>query len=118
MGTGLHFADAGAARGSKLASRLLKYSQITGVFFGPDFISVNKLEAVGWDALKPIVLGAIMDSYADFDAKGTPIIEAVKIAEDTAAAPEDDEVVSMIKELIETRIRPAVQEDGGDIFYA
>lgn len=68
-------------------------------------------------ALKPIVLDAIMDAYADMDTAGVPIIEEVQASADTAISEDDDEVVAMIKELLETRIRPAVQEDGGDIFY-
>jgi hypothetical protein len=69
-------------------------------------------------ALKPVILNAIMDAYTDAEAKGTPIIEEVEQAPDTAITDADDEVTAMIKELLETRIRPAVQEDGGDIFFA
>jgi NFU1 iron-sulfur cluster scaffold homolog, mitochondrial len=58
----------------------------------------------------------MMDAFNEQDTKGTPLIAEAKPA-DTAVLPEDDEVVAMIKELLETRIRPAVQEDGGDIFY-
>jgi hypothetical protein len=117
LGTGVHFASAADAAGSKLARALLKYPQITGVFFGRDFVSVNKVEDARWDALKPIVLGKMMDAFAELDASGAPIIEALKPAADTAPSEDDSEVVSMIKELIETRIRPAVQEDGGDIIF-
>ncbi len=98
------------------------------MFLGKDFISVNKQEDISWTPLKPIVLDAILDAYAELDSKGTPLVEAPKdaaVAKDGSGAPasseaaheEDDEVVAMIKELLETRIRPAVQEDGGDIFY-
>ena len=69
-------------------------------------------------ALKPVILDAIMDAYAEEEAKGTPLIADVAPAADTQVLPEDDEVTAMIKELLETRIRPAVQEDGGDIFFA
>jgi hypothetical protein len=118
LGGGLHFSDAASARGSPLARRLLKTKEITGVFLGPDFISVNKDERTGWAALKPIVVSAIMDAYAELDAKGVALVgPAPEAAADTAAQPEDTEVVAMIKELLETRIRPAVQEDGGDIFF-
>lgn len=118
LGSGMHFADAGDARGSKLVRQLLKVKEITGVFLGRDFISVNKVEAVSWTALKPIVLHRIMDAYAELDASGTPIVEAAPAsAPDTAPSAEDSEVVALIKELLETRIRPAVQEDGGDILY-
>lgn len=67
--------------------------------------------------LRPIILDALMDAFAEAEARGGDIVEEVAPAEDTAVLPEDDEVVAMIKELLETRIRPAVQEDGGDIFF-
>lgn len=66
--------------------------------------------------LKPIILNIIMDAYADLDSSGTPIIVDAPPSVDTMILPEDDEVTAMIKELLDTRIRPAVQEDGGDIF--
>ena len=69
-------------------------------------------------ALKPVILDAIMDAYAEMEAKGTDLIADVPPAEDTRITETDDEVTAMIKELLETRIRPAVQEDGGDIFFA
>lgn len=117
LGSGMHFSSLAEAGPSKLVRALLKYPQITGVFLGRDFVSVNKQEDARWDALKPIVLGRMMDAFADLDAKGEPLVSAPRVAADTAPADDDDEVVAMIKELIETRIRPAVQEDGGDIFY-
>lgn len=117
LGSGLHFSSAAEARGSKLVRALLKHGDITGVFLGRDFISVNKRESATWQPLKVIVVDAIMDAYAELEAKGTPIVEEPAAAADTQAQPEDSEVVAMIKELIETRIRPAVQEDGGDIFF-
>ena len=119
LGSGLHFSSAGEARGSKLVRALLKHADITGVFLGRDFISVNKRESASWQPLKVVIVEAIMDAYAELEAKGTPIVEApsASTAEDTQVRPEDSEVVAMIKELIETRIRPAVQEDGGDIFF-
>jgi hypothetical protein len=64
-----------------------------------------------------VVLDAIMDAYAEADSKGVALVDEVKPATDTQITEADDEVVAMIKELLETRIRPAVQEDGGDIFY-
>lgn len=78
-------------------------------------------------ALRPIVLDAMMDAYSEAEARGGDLVEVVAGSSsgagaggsnsDTAITEEDDEVVAMIKELLETRIRPAVQEDGGDIFY-
>jgi Fe-S cluster biogenesis protein NfuA len=117
LGSGLHFSSIAEARGSKLVRTLLKHGEITGVFLGRDFLSVNKRESAAWQPLKVVVVDAIMDAYAELEAKGTPIVELPAAAEDTAVQPEDSEVVAMIKELIETRIRPAVQEDGGDIFF-
>jgi len=67
--------------------------------------------------LRPIILDALMDAFAEAEARGGDIVEDVAPSEDTVVLPEDDEVVAMIKELLETRIRPAVQEDGGDIFF-
>ena len=69
-------------------------------------------------ALKPVILDAIMDAYAEMEATGAPLIADVPPAADTLITDADDEVTAMIKELLETRIRPAVQEDGGDIFFA
>lgn len=126
FGTGVHFSDAAAASGCKFAKRLLKYSEITSVFLGRDFVSVNKKEDASWAPLRPLVLDALMDAFAEADEKagkdggkgeGGFIIEEMKPSQDTVITEEDDEVVAMIKELLETRIRPAVQEDGGDIFY-
>lgn len=129
FGTGMHFKTMEDAAGCKLAKRLLKYKEITSVFLGRDFISVNKKEEVTWAALRPIVLDAMMDAYSEAEARGGDLVEAVAGSSsssgagaggsnsDTAITEEDDEVVAMIKELLETRIRPAVQEDGGDIFY-
>ena len=88
---------------------------MTGVFLGKDFITVTKSKGMVWQGLKPDVFSTIMDFYAEG-------LEAVRAgadvgASDTAIHDDDDEVVALVKELLETRIRPAVQEDGGDIFY-
>lgn len=112
-----HFSDISQAKGSKLVRKLLKIEQITGVFLGNSFISINKKEDVDWTPLKPVILDAVMDAYNEADTKGTPIIVDVAVPKEHEVLPEDDEVVAMIKELLETRIRPAVQEDGGDIFF-
>jgi Fe-S cluster biogenesis protein NfuA len=102
------------ARGSKLVSDLLRMPGVTGVFLGRDFITVNKIEQAAWDDLKPVVLSRMMDELAS----DKPVLSGEFHMElETADDDDDDEVVSMIKELIDTRIRPAVQEDGGDIFY-
>jgi len=111
------FNDIGQAKGSRLVRRLLKIEQVSSVFLGRDFISINKREEAAWAALRPVILDSIMDAYAELEAKGTPLVEHVEASPDTEILPEDDEVTAMIKELLDTRIRPAVQEDGGDIFY-
>jgi len=116
-GSGMHFDSNSDSRGSKLVRSLLKHGDISGVFLGRDFISVNKRESGSWTALKVVITNAIMEAFSELDTNGTPIVAAPKVSEDTAILPEDSEVVAMIKELIETRIRPAVQEDGGDIFF-
>jgi NFU1 iron-sulfur cluster scaffold homolog, mitochondrial len=120
QGSGRQFDTVSSAKGSKLVRRLLKIAQVTSVFLGREFISVNKLEETSWAPLKPIVLDAIMDAYNELDSNKVPILDDSSDAlvnADTRISPEDSEVVAMIKELLETRIRPAVQEDGGDIFY-
>ncbi|XP_038973533.1 LOW QUALITY PROTEIN: nifU-like protein 4, mitochondrial, partial [Phoenix dactylifera] len=88
---------------------------ITRVFFGSDFITVTKSEEASWDFLKPEIFAAIMDFYAS----GKPLFLDSNAAAsmDTAIHEDDSEIVAMIKELLETRIRPAVQDDGGDIEY-
>ena len=83
---------------------------VIGVFLGADFVSVSKDDAVDWYRLKPAVLGAIMEHFT----AGAPVFLGEVDAED---AEDDDEVVSQIKELLETRVRPAVAQDGGDIIF-
>ncbi|MCW2310081.1 NifU family protein [Rhodobium gokarnense] len=105
-------ADASA---SPLAMRLFGIPGVTGVFFGTDFISVTKQDG-DWQHLKPAVLGAIMEHFVT----GEPVM-----AEDTGAGgtgeefygDRDADTVGMIKELLETRVRPAVAQDGGDITF-
>lgn len=91
------------------------YAGTIRVFFGSDFITVTKSDEISWDLLKPQVFAAIMDFYAS----GQPLIldSATAASMDTAIQEDDSEIVAMIKELLETRIRPAVQDDGGDIEY-
>lgn len=114
FGTGRDYRSVADAKGAPIARALLGIQGVVGVFLGPDFVSVAKDEESDWTVLRPLVFGAIMDAYAS----GKPLVTSVAGAHDTAADEEDDEVVEMIKELLETRIRPAVQEDGGDIFFA
>jgi Fe-S cluster biogenesis protein NfuA len=107
------FKAAAEAGDSPLAQRLFDVDGVRGVFFGSDFISVTKSD-IEWQHLKPAVLGAIMEHYLS----GVPVIgtaDEVGMAEDFA--PEDEEIVDTIKELLETRVRPAVAQDGGDITF-
>ncbi|KAJ1658620.1 hypothetical protein IWQ61_002175 [Dispira simplex] len=105
------------AKISPLAKALMLILGVKGVFFGKDFITVTKDPDTPWQLLKPDVYGAIMDFYAS----GQPVFynadELPTTPSDTQILPEDSEVVQMIKELLDTRIRPSIQEDGGDIEY-
>jgi Fe-S cluster biogenesis protein NfuA len=108
------FTDPEAAGPSPLARHLFEIEGVTGVFLGGDFITVTKTEGHEWYELKPAVLGAIMEHFLS----GQPVIEdGAAVAQEPAAeaAGEDSEVVRQIRELIETRVRPAVAQDGGDI---
>jgi Fe-S cluster biogenesis protein NfuA len=116
LGSGtLDMRDRTAAGQSPLAERLFDIGGVSGVFFGADFIAVTKA-AGEWQQLKPAILGAIMEHYMS----GAPVLRAEAGA--SAGASEffeekDSETVATIKELIETRVRPAVANDGGDITF-
>ena len=101
---------------SPLAERLFEIDGVSGVFLGSDFITVTK-SAGEWPHLKPAILGAIMEHFMS----GAPVLRsetgAATEAEGEFFAPEDTETVATIKELIETRVRPAVANDGGDITF-
>ncbi|NKB42991.1 MAG: NifU family protein [Alphaproteobacteria bacterium] len=111
------FTTAEDAQQSPLARRLFELDGVTGVFFGTDFVTVTKTDDMDWQVIKPLVLGAIMDHYTS----GQPLMldgagstdESDTFADDDA----DPDVIDQIKELIETRVRPAVAQDGGDIIY-
>jgi Fe-S cluster biogenesis protein NfuA len=105
-----NFADVSAAERSPLATRIFGVEGVTGVFFGSDFVTVTK-GAVDWNDIKPAVLGAIMDHFTS----GEPIVSASE--ETSEDETDDDGVVMQIKELLETRVRPAVAQDGGDIIF-
>jgi Fe-S cluster biogenesis protein NfuA len=106
--------NARAAMASPLAKALFRIDGVVRVFYGSDFVTVTKSDDVNWSTLKPDIFAAIMD----FFASGEPLFtDKSGLAADTAIHEDDDEVVAMIKELLETRIRPAVQEDGGDIMF-
>ncbi|MCU0894078.1 MAG: NifU family protein [Rhodospirillales bacterium] len=99
-----------AAR-SPLALRLFELDGVAGVFLGNDFITVTKLSDQDWQVMKPMVLSAIMEHFTSGDAV------MVEAGESTHADAEDDEISAQIKELIDTRVRPAVAQDGGDIIF-
>ena len=105
-----NFADADAATRSPLALRLFGLDGVTQVFFGADFVTVSKADETSWSELKPAVLGALVEHFT----AGDPLLTG---AAEPTAAEEDDEVVTQIKELLETRVRPAVAADGGDIIF-
>ncbi|WP_439580005.1 NifU family protein [Elioraea sp.] len=100
------------AAASPLARALFGLPEVTRVFLGADFITVSKTHDADWSLLKPQVLGVIMDHFLS----GLPVIEGEAEDEEAFdAAEEDREIVAQIRELIDTRVRPAVAMDGGDI---
>ncbi len=110
------FGSVEAADSSPLALRIFGVGGTVGVFFGPDFITVTKDETAEWDHIKPSILGAIMEHFQS----GQPVMSGT----DEAAAGghaehsgEDGAIVEQIKELLDTRVRPAVAQDGGDITF-
>jgi Fe-S cluster biogenesis protein NfuA len=115
MGTA-DFQSAVGAEVSPLAARIFAVDGVSGVFFGTDFVTVTKTDAVEWDHIKPALLGAIMEHFQS---------GAAVMAGDTAQpnsghaehTGEDGEIVGQIKELLDSRVRPAVAQDGGDITF-
>ncbi|MEN8723708.1 MAG: NifU family protein [Alphaproteobacteria bacterium] len=115
------FPNEDAAKASPLAARLFEVEGVTGVFFGADFITVTKSDADNqdWPHLKPAILASIMDHFT----AGLPIMgegEADRVAAKPSAADyegADAEIVEQIIELLDTRVRPAVANDGGDIIF-
>jgi Fe-S cluster biogenesis protein NfuA len=107
-----NFADPEEARRSPLAERLFQTEGVENIFLGTDFITVTKADDKDWDVLKPLILGAIMEHFT----AGKPVM--AQTAEDS----DDDSgsgsaVEAQIKELLDTRVRPAVAQDGGDIVF-
>ncbi len=112
------FADVDEAGASPLAEALFSLGDVSGVFFGRDFVSVTAGTGSEWRTLKPQVLGVLLDHFAS----GAPLFngggaDAIEVAPDFTDDPEDADVVAQIKDLIDTRVRPAVARDGGDIVY-
>lgn len=107
-----NFVAADSAARSPLALRLFGIDGVIGVFLGSDFITVAKSDDIEWHVLKPSILGAVMEHLT----AELPIIE-IDGATPEAENGDDDAIVSQIKELLDTRVRPAVAQDGGDIVY-
>ncbi len=114
MGSGTaDFATASAAGRSPLAHALFQLPGVARVFLGGDFITITKSDLADWQTLRPEVLGSIMEHFV----AGRPVMEGATAEMDEDVAPEDREVVEQIKELLDTRVRPAVASDGGDIVF-
>ena len=114
------FATPEDADGSPLASAIFSTGEVEGVFFGRDFISVTAAPGADWPRLKPEVLSILLDHFSS----GAPLFSAGSAAGISVPPPDaveddpaDSEIVAQIRELIETRVRPAVAQDGGDIVY-
>ena len=110
------FPNADSAKASPLAESLFKIPQVSSVFLGSDFITITKSED-DWQQLKPILLTALMD----FFLTGLPVINQTPALQDVSEGADgeegDSEIVSTIKQLLDTRVRPAVAQDGGDIVF-
>ena len=114
MGTA-DFPSADTAGKSPLAARVFAVSGVTGVFLGNDFVTVTKGDGVEWDHVKPAILGAIMEHFQS----GDPVLDGDQAGSSGHAehSGEDSDVVNQIKELLDSRVRPAVAQDGGDITF-
>ena len=109
------FPSADTAGSSPLAGRVFAVPGVAAVFFGNDFVTVTKDDAVEWEHIKPAILGAIMEHYQS----GQPVMEGDHTAASGHAehSGEDSGIVNQIKELLDSRVRPAVAQDGGDITF-
>ena len=108
------FPNSDSANSSPLAERLFTLNGITGVFLGNDFVTVTKQDSIDWEHIKPSILGAIMDHFHS----GAPVIDGEQTGSVHAEhSGEDTEIVGQIKELLDSRVRPAVAQDGGDITF-
>ena len=115
------FPNPEAAEASPLAEALFATGLIDGVFFGRDFVSISAAPGVDWESLEPEALGILLDFFVG----GAPLFKpgtaaGIDVADDTPTIeedPADGDIIDQIKELIETRVRPAVAQDGGDIIY-
>ncbi|MBA3666930.1 MAG: NifU family protein [Sphingomonas sp.] len=119
---GRDFPNADAAEASPLAEALFATGQVDGVYFGRDFVSVSAAPTVEWELLEPDVISVLLDHFS----LGAPLFRqgsaaGIEIASDGATDfeedPADADIIDQIKDLLETRVRPAVAQDGGDIVY-
>ena len=108
-----NFTDPADAQHSPLAMLLFAVEGITGVFLGSDFITVTKADDKDWDVMKPQVLGAIMEHFQS----GNPVISGEAERPSAGEGAAAGSLSAQIKELIDTRVRPAVAQDGGDIIF-
>ena len=108
-----NFTGAGETERSPLATSLFGVDGISGVFFGADFITVTKSDDKDWDIMKPQILGAIMEHFQS----GKAVVEESSDSKSAEESGTENEIDRQIKELIDTRVRPAVAQDGGDIIY-
>jgi len=111
----LEYRDVGAAAASPLAVALFAQGQISSVFLGSDFIAITKADTSDWQQIKPALLGIIMDHFQS----GAPVVMSDDNKQNTDSRYEGEtaEIVTQIKELLDTRVRPAVARDGGDIVF-
>ena len=119
---GRDFPNADAAEASPLAEALFSTGMVDGVYFGRDFVSVSAAPTVEWDQLEPEILSVLLDHFmldAPLFRQGTAsgIEVAPNDAPNVEEDPADADIIDQIKDLLETRVRPAVAQDGGDIVY-
>ena len=107
------FATAETTARSPLAARLFTIDGVERVFLGTDFVTVTKSAGREWQVIKPAILGVIMEHFVT----GQPVMLDAPDEAEAEPAGEDDEIVGQIKELLDTRVRPAVAMDGGDIVF-
>jgi len=119
MATGsAEFLDTRSSLASPLAVRLMGIQGVTGVFYGPDFVTVSKDSEHPWAVIKPEIYSALMEHFTSNQPLFRSEEERLNAGpQDTRILETDSETVAMIKELLDTRVRPAIMEDGGDIEY-
>ncbi len=110
------FSDQDVAKASPLAQRLFSIDGVTRVFFGSDFVTVTKLESTEWDHIRTEILAAIMDHYESGELIINGELQSSSHSSQNHSGP-DEKIVIQIKELLDTRVRPAVAQDGGDITF-